>query len=45
MEGLGLHALTMEGQGSIPGWGMKILQATWSKQQTNKQTKKPFILQ
>ena len=28
-QGLGLHTLTTEGLSSIPGQGMKILQAAW----------------
>ena len=32
--------LTVEGPGSIPGQGTKILQAMWHGQKTNKQTAK-----
>ena len=28
VQGLGLHAFTAKGAGSVPGWGTKILQAT-----------------
>ena len=34
VQWLGLHALTAEALGSIPGWGNKILQATWCGQTT-----------
>ena len=33
---LGLHILTAEGPGSIPGWGAKISQAVWCSQQKQK---------
>ena len=42
MEGLGLHAFTMEGQGSIPGRGTKIPQATQCGQ--NQPTNQPSFL-
>ena len=40
VQWLGLHTLTAEGQGSIPGRGTKIPQAVWcgqNQKQTNKQ--------
>ena len=36
---LGLHALTAEGTGSIPGWGAKITQAM---RHGHKKKKNPF---
>lgn len=29
VQWLGLHALTVEGQGSIPGWGTNMSQTVW----------------
>ena len=40
VQWLGLHALTAKGPGSIPGWGMKIPQATRHSQKKKK--KKSF---
>ena len=39
VQWLGLHASTAEGPGSVPGWGTKILHATWLSQKTPKKTK------
>ena len=36
VQWLGLHALTAEGPGSIPGRGTKIPQATWYGQKKKK---------
>ena len=40
VQWLGLHMLTAEGPGSVPGQGTKILQAMWHGQKTNSQKKK-----
>ena len=39
VQWLGLGTLTANGAGSIPGWGTKILQATWRSQEKKKYAK------
>ena len=39
VQWLGLCAFTAEGAGSIPGWGTKVLQATWHGHKKQKQNK------
>ena len=42
---LGLHTLTAEGTGLIPGWGIKISQAARHNQKKIESVQKNFIIQ
>ena len=43
VQWLGLHAFTVEGPGSIPGWGTEILQTLWHSQKKKKKRIQFFL--